>query len=42
MFIIDSQETFQELGQLFVVENSWEGKESALYLLYHVAKWIDT
>ncbi|ODM90983.1 Transportin-3 [Orchesella cincta] len=42
MFIVNSQQAFQELGQLFIMENSWECKESALFLLYHVARSIDT
>ncbi len=41
MFLVGSLNSFQELANLFVTKSNWEGKEAALFLLYHVSKSID-
>lgn len=41
MFIVGPLHVFQELGQLFVSETSWDAQEASLFLLYHVSKSID-
>jgi len=41
MFMVEPLQVFQDLGQLFLSESSWDAKEAALFLLYHVSKSIN-